>query len=108
MWSEVYNPTRIWMDLRGFIRRASSDSAAFMQHAYRITAGVKRTGTNESVLLNASRRCWMADREIGVPGAGVKRAGKSACATGARIWMDLRGLIGRASSDSAAFIRLAY
>src|ERR1700681_1328549 len=33
--------------------------------------------------LNASRRCWMADREIGVPGGRIaaKSAGKSACAT---------------------------
>jgi hypothetical protein len=37
------------------------------------------------VLPNASRRCRIANREIGVPGGrtAAKRAGKSACATGA-------------------------
>ena len=36
------------------------------------------------VLLNASRRCWMADREIGVPGGrmAVKRTDRNVCATG--------------------------
>src|ERR1700676_2570366 len=50
-----------------------------------------------------------ADREIGVPGGrmAAKHTGRSACATGARIWMDLRRFIGRASSDFAAFMRLA-
>ena len=44
------------------------------------SSGSAQTGM--SVLLNASRRCWMADREIGVPGAGwPQRVQAGFCAT---------------------------
>ena len=56
-----------------------------MRAGFRRTCGCKGAQAGMPALLT-SRRCWMADREIGVPGG--RMAAKStgnACATGAAI-----------------------